>query len=64
MTAECDPLRDSGEAYGRRVYEAGVRTTVHRFLGHTHGSASLWRTWAPAAAWMEEVVAVVRLATS
>jgi acetyl esterase len=60
VTAEFDPLRDSGEAYARRLYEAGVPTTVHRFLGHTHGSASLWQTWPPAAGWMQEVVTVLR----
>ena len=60
MTAEFDVLRDSGEAYGRRLAEAGVETTVHRNLGHTHGSAVLWQEWAPARAWMDEVVAVLR----
>jgi len=64
LTAEFDPLRDSGEAYARRLYEAGVPTTIHRFLGHTHGSASLWRTWAPAAGWMAEVVATLEAITS
>lgn len=64
MTAEFDPLRDSGEAYARRLYEAGVPTTVHRFLGQTHGSAALWRTWAPAGAWMEEVVSSLNVATA
>jgi acetyl esterase len=64
LTAEFDPLRDSGEAYARRLYEAGVPTTIHRFLGHTHGSAGLWRTWAPAAGWMAEVVATLEAVTS
>lgn len=64
VTAEFDPLRDSGEAYARRLYEAGVRTTVHRFLGQTHGSAALWRSWPPAAGWMEEIVTVLGAATA
>lgn len=63
VTAEFDPLRDSGEAYARRLYEAGVPTTIHRFLGHTHGSAALWRSWLPAAGWMHEVVTVLCTAT-
>ena len=62
MTAELDVLRDSGEAYGRRLAGAGVETTVHRNLGHTHGSAVLWQAWAPAQAWMDEVVGVLRRA--
>jgi acetyl esterase len=60
LTAELDPLRDSGEAFARRLIEAGVRTTVHRHLGQTHGSAVLWPTWGPAAVWMAEVVQALR----
>lgn len=60
MTAELDPLRDSGEALARRLIEAGVRTTAHRHLGHTHGSAVLWSSWQPAADWLGEVVAALR----
>jgi len=59
VTAELDPLRDSGEAYARRLQEAGVRTTVHRFPGQTHGSSNLWHTWPPARAWMDEVVQTI-----
>ena len=40
MTMEFDPLRDEGEAYGRRLQEAGVPTTVRRWDGQIHGSAS------------------------
>lgn len=64
ITAEFDPLRDSGESYARRLYESGVPTTIHRFLGQTHGSASLWRTWQPAGAWMAEIVATLGAATA
>ncbi len=41
MTAECDPLRDEGEAYARRLQEAGVPTTVRRWDGLFHGSEYL-----------------------
>jgi acetyl esterase len=37
VTAECDPLRDEGEAYGRRLREAGVAVDVCRYDGMFHG---------------------------
>lgn len=62
LTAEFDPLRDSGEAYAERLRQAGVRTTLRRFDGHTHGSSGLWQSWAPARRWMDEVVSALRAA--
>jgi acetyl esterase/lipase len=35
-TAECDPLRDEGEAYGRKLVEAGNEVTMKRFEGVPH----------------------------
>jgi len=37
LTAECDPIRDEGEAYGRRLAEAGVPVDVERYEGMPHG---------------------------
>lgn len=37
VTAEFDPLRDEGEAYGRRLREAGADVDVVRYDGLIHG---------------------------
>ncbi len=42
-TSEFDPLRDEGEAYGKRLIEAGVPVEIYRAPGHLHGSVYLTR---------------------
>ena len=41
LTAEFDPLRDEGEAFGEKLKEAGNRVEVHRIAGAFHGYFAL-----------------------
>lgn len=40
ITAECDPLRDDGEAYAERLRELGIRASYKRYSGMFHGFMS------------------------
>lgn len=41
LTAEFDPLRDEGEAYGRKLKEAGNKVKICRIKGALHGYFAL-----------------------
>jgi acetyl esterase len=43
VTAGFDPLRDEGEAYARRLREAGVRVDAVCYGGMVHGFAGMGR---------------------
>lgn len=47
LTAEFDPLRDEGEAYGKRLQQAGVEARVIRIVDGLHGFFSLPPQFAP-----------------
>ena len=40
ITAECDPLRDDGEAYAEKLRKLGIRSTYKRYVGMFHGFMS------------------------
>ena len=41
LTAEYDPLRDEGEAYGKRLANAGNKVEIHRIKDALHGYFAL-----------------------
>jgi acetyl esterase len=60
VTAEHDPLRDEGEAYARRLAEAGVTTTLRRDLGVVHNPMMLAGVSPACADALQRVIADLR----
>lgn len=60
LTAEFDPLRDSGEAYAARLREAGVSAISIRGKGHLHGTYSLTARWEGARDWQASAATLMR----
>lgn len=62
LTAEYDVLRDQGEAYARRLEEAGVPVSYSMYEGHIHGSSAFTKGMESARAWRLEVITALRRA--
>lgn len=60
-TAGFDPLRDEGEAYARRMREAGVRVALRRHPGLIHGFANMTAVSRTARAAMLEAAGALRM---
>lgn len=62
MTAEYDPLRDEGEAYGKRLQAAGVPVTLRRWEGLFHGAERMTRLLPAARAFRVSAIQALRSA--
>jgi acetyl esterase len=60
ITAEYDPLRDEGEAYARRLRQAGVPVTLRRYDGQIHGFIRMPALIDRAAEAIDELAGAVR----
>ncbi len=64
ITAEFDPLRDEGEAYGEALRAAGNDVTIHRYDGMTHVFVQLAGMLEPGRQAIAEVATALRGAFS
>jgi acetyl esterase len=64
MTAEFDPLRDEGQAYGEKLQAAGIPVEHVRLAGHIHPSFAFTQLLPSARAYHRDFVAALRRATA
>ena len=62
ITAGCDPLRDEGEAYAKRLREAGVSVTTTQYPGMFHGFVRMTRILDQSRALLDEMAGALRKA--
>jgi acetyl esterase len=60
VTAECDVLRDEGEAYGARLAEAGVAVRGVRYMGLNHGFVRMGAAFPQALKAVDDMAAALR----
>ena len=60
LTAEYDPLRGDGDAYGAALRRAGVDASVVRYQGVTHDTPIFTGVLPAARRWHDDVVAALR----
>ena len=60
LTAEYDPLRGDGDAYGAALRRAGVDASVVRYQGVTHDTPIFTGALPAARRWHDDVVAALR----
>ena len=60
LTAEYDPLRGDGDAYGYALRRAGVDASVVRYQGVTHDVAIFGCSFPAARRWHDDVIAGLR----
>lgn len=63
ITAECDPLRDEGEAYARRLQDQGVAVTLTRYDGMIHPFLHFLGVTSSAQKAVDQMAAAIRGAT-
>lgn len=60
LTAGFDPLRDEGEAYARKLQQAGVPATIRRHPGQIHGFINMTAVGTPAREAIAEIAGAIR----